>query len=370
MRNACPVDPRMAASWTDRDGTAVAGVPVRTIRASASILDRSSTARDARARSRRFASAAAAPRAFTQCGEPARANRESARSSMHGARRGASWPRGAERPSAGAAHTVFLDRSMLHRTSFLAAVFALALAAPSAPRVATASPLGVGAGTDWSSVANGATVTSIYGYGSLSAGRMGLALGGLHYDDGSITAAGPLVAAVAPVAPSLLARAWWTQYFGDGGFHAWRLRGGPEWTLPRNATVGAFFAYLENDRDGVQRSGSLEIAIPVNARWTGKADAGAARLPGAITATQAALGVAWTPFASVELSGEAGLAYHGAFLGSASAAGGGGGGGGPLTLPLGLGGSGGGNGRGRTTATGTVDDVEPTLSLGLRIALP
>lgn len=245
--------------------------------------------------------------------------------------------------------------------------FTIALAAWQAPQAA-ASALGAGAGTDWSLVAHGATVTSVYGYGSFSAGRTGLALGGLHYDDGSITAAGPLVAAVAPVAPSLAMRAWWTRYLGEAGFRAWRLRGGPEWTLPRNATVGAFFAYLKNDRDGVQRSGSLEIALPLNARWTGKLDAGAARLPSAITATQAAVGLAWTPFASVELSGEAGLAHHGAFLGSASATGGGGVG--PLPLPLGLGGNGGGNGRGPTPPTSTGDDVEPTLSLGLRIALP
>jgi len=296
------------------------------------------------------------------------ANRDAGRSSMQGARRRASGSRRGEQTTAAAAHTVFLQSRMLLRSSFVTAAFAIVLAAVSTPRAAISAPLGVGAGTDWSSVANGATVTSIYGYGSLSAGRTGVALGGLHYDDGTITAVGPLVAAVAPVAPAIVARAWWTQYFGDAGFRAWRLRGGPEWTLPRKATVGAFFAYLENDRDGVQRSGSLEIAVPVSARWTGKLDAGAARLPGAITATQAALGVAWTPFASVELSGEAGFANHGAFLGSASAAGGGGGG--PLSLPLGLGGGGGGTGRGRTTPTSTVNDVEPTLSLGLRIALP
>ena len=235
------------------------------------------------------------------------------------------------------------------------------------PRVACASTLGAGAGTDWSSVAHGASVASVYGYGSFTAGRSSVALGGLHYDDGTITASGPLVAAVAPIASALSMRAWWTQYRGADDFRAWRLRGGPEWTLPRNATLGAFFAYLENDRGGVQRSGSLELGVPWNAHWTGKLDAGAARIPGAITAVQGSLGVAWSPLTNLELSGEAGVASHGAFL-AASAAGGSGGG--PSLLPLGLGGNGGGNGPRRSSTPTTTNDVEPTLSLGLRIALP
>ena len=254
------------------------------------------------------------------------------------------------------------------RIPLLAVVASIALLAWGTPRVAGASPLGAGAGTDWSSVAHGPSITAVYAYGSFTTGRTSVALGGLHYDDGSITAAGPLAAAVAPIAPAISVRAWWTQYLGAGDFRAWRLRGGPEWTLPGAATLGAFFAYLENDRDGVQRSGSLEIGVPLKAHWTGKLDAGAARLPGDITATQGALGVAWSPIANFELNGEAGLARHGAFLGASSATGGSGGG--PSLLPLGLGGHGGGNAQGRPSATAPSNDVEPTLSLGLRIALP
>lgn len=258
-------------------------------------------------------------------------------------------------------------RGIPRHVSSLAVVASVVLLS-GGPGAACASSLGAGAGSDWSSVAHGASVASVYGYGSFTAGRTSVALGGLHYDDGSLTASGPLVAAVAPIASALSVRAWWTQYLGAGGFRAWRLRGGPEWTLPRQATLGAFFAYLENDRDGVQRSGSVEVGVPLNAHWTGKLDTGVARLPGAITAVQGALGVAWSPLANLELSGEAGLARHGAFLGTASGTGGSGGG--PSLLPLGLGGNGGGNGRGRSSTPTMTNDVEPTLSLGLRIALP
>lgn len=297
-----------------------------------------------------------------------RAKRCAVESSMQIARQGIDGSIVRFPAGACAARGVYLDRALMHRpASFLRVILGLGVLAISTPGLAAASPLGAGGGADWSSAHNGTSITDFYGYGSFTARRTSVALGGLHYDDGTIAASGPLAALVVPVAPAVSARVWATRYLGDGGFRAYRLRGGPEWTLPGSTTLGVFFAYLENNRDGVMRSGSVELAVPLHAQWTGKLEGGASQLPGDLTATQAALGVAWSPIASVELSGEAGLARNGAFLGTASSQSGGGGG--PSLLPLGLGGSGGGS-RGKPATTTTLNDIEPTVSLGLRFALP
>jgi len=267
------------------------------------------------------------------------------------------------------ARDVNLSGAMPQRSSrSLRFAVLLATVLLAAPRATVASPWGAGAGTEWSAVEHGASTSVEYGYGSFTLARTSVALGGLHYDDGSITANGPLFAGVAPLGPAVLLRAWAMRYFGDQDFRAWRLRGGPEWTLPGATTLGLYFSYLDSDRNGVLRSASAELAVPFRSHWTARMNGGASQLPGSDTATQGAIGLGWSPHSTIEITAEAGLARNGAFLGAASAGGGGSGGGG-LPLPLGLGG-GGGQGRGRSIETTTLPGTEPTLSLGLRVALP
>src|SRR5678815_5388846 len=133
-------------------------------------------------------------------------------------------------------------------SSWIAPGFLVAAATVVAPpaRAFAASPWGAGAGTEWSTVGNGATTAVEYGYASFTPGRWSVALGGFHYDDGSIGANGPLAALALPVGPAVLLRAWGMRYFGDQDFRASRIRGGPEWTLPGAATLGFYFSCLEN----------------------------------------------------------------------------------------------------------------------------
>ena len=241
----------------------------------------------------------------------------------------------------------------------------LLAAALASPVAAHAVSFGAGGGTEWSAISSGPSTSAVYAYGACAVPHVTFALGAVRYEDPSTVATGPLAVVIVPVVDALALRAWATHFAGNDGFHADRLRGGPEWTLPRDAMLGVYFTYLDNDRTGVFRTGGAEFEIPVRPHWTARANGSATLDGGTLTALQGAVGFGWSPVASVHFTVEAGLASRNAILVTSSPAGGAGG---PHLLPLPLGGGGGAANRGELVAVSA--GAEPTLDVGLRVALP
>ena len=243
-----------------------------------------------------------------------------------------------------------------------------ALVAVAASRAASAG-VGGGGGAEWFAGPADQSTAIVYGYAGWSFDRASIALGALRFDDAQAGRGwGPLLAAAAPVHASVLVRAQAIRYVGEGELRATRLKIGPEWTMPHARTLGIFFTGLENNLGGSVRGASLEFRAPLRAHWIALASGGASRLADSEMSAQAAVGLAWSPSARLEIAAEAGIARNGAFIDVPTPGRGGRGAGGPLGLPIGLG-SGEGSERGGTE-TRSVVSTDPTISLGLRFALP
>lgn len=243
----------------------------------------------------------------------------------------------------------------------------IALGTAAGSRPAAAGP-GAGGGAEWYSGPADQTTGIVYGYAAWTGARSSVALGALRFDDEQAGEGwGPLAAVAAPLGSSVLLRAQGIRYIGETDLRAWRLKIGPEWSMPGERTIGLFFTYLENNYGSIARGASAEMRVPFRPGWAWRMSGGASRLSDSETSAQAALGLAWVPDARLEIAAEAGLARNGAFINVPTPGRGGRGSGGPLGLPIGLGS--GGSER-QATETRSAASTDPTFSLGLRFALP
>lgn len=250
---------------------------------------------------------------------------------------------------------MFPGRRRAARTTAVAALAMLALAAP-----ITAAPVTAVGGFDHYAGAAGRTTRGWLGAVVFAAAGGDLTLAGVRFDD-SVAGEGTSVTAGlgAPVAPMLMLRAAGTRFIGDGDLRAWRVKVGPQFSLPGGRSLTVSYAYYRDHLGARSNAGIAEAAVPLVARLAGRAGASIAAAPGGAPALQGSAGLNWTLAPHFELSGEAGVV--------SSQAGGvapGSPGGGPLGgLPL-IGG--GGNGSTTETARSTYG----TLSLGARVTWP
>jgi len=255
-------------------------------------------------------------------------------------------------------------RAVPQRAFLLVAAWLLA----SVP-VAGGATFGGGGGVDWSAGPGDQSTSAASAYAVTSGVRASVALGVLRFDDRFVGPGYGFLGALAlQPRDGLILRAWSARHVGEGAFRGWRIKAGPEWVLPRESTLGLFYAHHESSLDGVLQGGSVEIATPVAPRFTARAAGGHLRGGGSVSSSQGTLGVTWAPIARLELSADAGLAHNGAFLSAGPPQGPSGSGGGGLGLPPGL--LPGGSSASHVTPSASRFETAPTIGLGIRVALP
>ena len=242
--------------------------------------------------------------------------------------------------------------------AWIAASICLGAAGPS-PRAACAAPLTVGGGFDYYSGPSDQITRSALAIASLGFGSSGSAsIAGLRYDDSSVgEGSGVAVAVGLPLAPASALRLWGSEYAGSD-FRAWRVKAGPQASLPRAASLGVYYTHYQDNADSRNDGVVGELGTPLVSRLTGRASASYATDPGGLPSTQGSIGLGWSPIHSLELSGEVGIARNGGL------------GGAPLPahravdLPL----IGGGPGQG---SKGTAEtSYGPTILVGVRAVFP
>ena len=179
---------------------------------------------------------------------------------------------------------------------------------------AIALPVQAGGGGDYYSGPDHQITRSALAFVGAGLGPMGSAsLAGLRYDDTNIGLGNAYVAGIAlPVAPMTLLRVWGTRFIGDESFRAWRVKTGPQMTLPGGPALGLYYTHFADDATARSDGATAELSVPLLANVNGRATASHATAPGALRSTQGSVGLSWNPFHALELSGEVGLARGGA----------------------------------------------------------
>ncbi len=251
----------------------------------------------------------------------------------------------------------------------IAAVACLVTNGPAASARAAAGPVpGAGGGAEWFSGPGGQGGAVLHGHVSISGERASLALGGLRFDDRDAGAgAGPLASAALRVADALVVRGSVARYLGDRGLRALRVRGGPEWSLPRGRKLAATLTYLESNLAGVSRGASAELATPLGDRWTGRLSGGLEGASRSRASLAGAVGLSWRPSLRLECYADAGFAEGPRTAASPSSSFPRGPPRGPLGLPLELGTGAAPRTEGEAAAS---PRAGPTLALGLTLTLP
>jgi len=223
---------------------------------------------------------------------------------------------------------------------------------------AMAAPIIVGGGYDYVASAGGQQTRSALAILAAPLGsRMSATLAGIRYDDASVGSGnGALAGLTLGVTPLTRFRAWGTRYVGDQDFRAWRVKAGPEATLPAGGTLGVFYAHDENNLGDRSNSAIAELGMPIVPSITGRVNGSFTATHGAPASMFGSLGLGWAPLRNFEITGDVGRASHGAINQTSS---------GPRSrLPL-LGG-------GESTATSSESErpAETVLQLGVRLLFP
>ncbi len=237
----------------------------------------------------------------------------------------------------------------------LGAILAVAGAAP-----ASAAPVTAVAGFDHYAGPAGQTTNGVLGAVVVGAGGGDVTLAATRFDDSQAGAGASVTGALGlPLAPLVTLRIAGTHFTGEQDLTAWRARVGPQFSLPRGATLSLAYAHFRNHLGARSNAGLAEAAAPLVPRLHGRASASLASVPQAGPVVTGGLGLGWSIVRNLELAGEAGVLSSEGGAGSPAS-----GGGGPLGgLPLlGAGGSG--------APTPAPRETHGTFTLGVRLTLP
>lgn len=186
------------------------------------------------------------------------------------------------------------------------------------------------------------------------AGSVSLAL--LRYSDSYVgDGTGYVLGVGVPLAPAVALRTWGYRFVGDETLRSWRIKAGPLVEVVGGGSVGFYYSHAE-DNAGLRSNGAAaELTTPFGPRFTGRAGAAYASASDGLQATQATVGLGFTPVHGLEFSAETGLARNAAFLTSSGPASG--------SLP-------GGIGVGDSGAGSEASRMDPVFLLGVRVLLP
>ncbi|MGH7731011.1 MAG: hypothetical protein ACRENJ_07145 [Candidatus Eiseniibacteriota bacterium] len=234
----------------------------------------------------------------------------------------------------------------------------LALLAGIAP--ATAGPVTAVGGFDHYAIAGGSTTDGILGAVVFGAAGGDLTLAAVRFDDSDAGQGFSYTGGLGlPVAPMMRLRVTGTRFVGEQELRAWRVKVGPEFSLPGGRAMTVSYAHYRNHLGARSNAGIAEAATPLVPRLSGRATASFASAPQGSPVFQGSVGLGWTVAPHVELSGEGGVVNAEAGAAAPGSPGGGLLGGLPA---VGGGGTGGTSGGARST--------HGTLSLGVRVTLP
>ena len=210
-----------------------------------------------------------------------------------------------------------MKRSRFHRRIQPATRRRVVLAAflvPVLASVAVAGPLQVGGGYDYYSGPNHQMTRSALALVSAELGRSGSAsLAGIRYDDTIVGTGNAYLGGLGVrLAPMTNLRAWGTRYVGDESFRAWRLKGGPQLSLPGGRSLGLYYMHYSDNAEGKSDGVSGELNLPLFPGLSAQASAAQATTPGDQRSTQGSVGLSWTIVHGLELTGEMGIARGGA----------------------------------------------------------
>ena len=234
--------------------------------------------------------------------------------------------------------------------AYVASAFALAVW--TGPAVA-GGPLSGGVGVDYQAGADAQSYRGALLFGSVEGSSGDLTLAAIRYDDsrtGTGTAA--FGNAGVKVAPTVRLRAIGLHAFGEGSYHASRLRAGPEVDLASNATLGAYYLHTQDSSPASLDAGGAEVIVPLSPKLSYQVGAIVGRWSTGASTAQGILGGTLRAASRLSLLGEVDIGRN-----ATTSSGGGMLGGLPRPGPL---------GGGSTSQT----DITTTAQIGLRFLFP
>jgi hypothetical protein len=229
---------------------------------------------------------------------------------------------------------------------------------------AFAGALTGGAGFDYQTGPSSQSYRSALLFGYAEGASWDLTLAGIRYGDSRL---GPGLGLFAngslPIAPHVRVRGIGLRAVGDDSYRAWRWRLGPEFRLPADRVLGAYYLGLTNNIGDRFGSVGVEVTSPVAPNVTGQIGSSYGKWRGDATSAQASLSGIWRPLGRVLLLAEFDVGRNLATTSTSGPSGGGGLGGIPI-----LGGIGNGRGRGGETSQ-TSSDVTEAGQIGIRFLL-
>lgn len=177
-----------------------------------------------------------------------------------------------------------------------------------------------------------------------------------RYSDARIgDGSGYVLAIGVPVVPAAAVRVWGSRYVGDETLRAWRVKAGPLFELNGVGVAGFYYSHARDDTGLRSDGASLELAVPIGSRFTGRGAAAYAVASDGVRAGQGTVGLGVAPVHALELVAEAGFAHNASLITSSAPARG------PLD-PL-FGGNGG-------DAGAKASRMDPVLLFSVRVLLP
>lgn len=228
---------------------------------------------------------------------------------------------------------------------------------------AQGSPLSGGAGVDYLSGPGGQSTKSAVAFASLTLVGADVTVAGARYDDNQIgngvTGSGSVGL---PLSPATKLRIAGMRSIGDDTYRGWRVKAGPEWTLPGGPTLGLFYTHARDNTPSTSNFASGELDVPVQGVVAAQGSLTYGSLPDGLHTTQAGLGLRVTPSNRFLLSVECDVGRN--VIGGLEGGVPGGGSGRVHT---------GGNAKrvsGGSTGTTSSSDLVASLQLGFRILIP
>jgi hypothetical protein len=221
-----------------------------------------------------------------------------------------------------------------------------------------------GAGFDYQTGPSSQSYRSALLFGYAEGASWDLTLAGIRYGDSRL---GPGLGLFAngslPIVPHVRVRGIGLRAVGDDSYRAWRWRLGPEFRLPADRVLGAYYLGLTNNIGDRFGSAGVEVTSPIAPNVTGQIGGSYGTWAGGATSTQGSLSGIWHPLGRLILLAEFDVGRNLATTSTSGPSGGGGLGGIPI-----LGGIGNGRGRGGETSQ-TSSDVTEAGQIGIRFLL-
>ncbi len=228
---------------------------------------------------------------------------------------------------------------------------------------AQAGPISGGAGADYFSGPGGETNKAAVAFASASLVGADLTIAGARYDDNQIGRGVTGIGSVGlPLGVSTKIRVTGARSIGDDTYRGWRVKAGPEWTLPVGPTIGLYYTHTSDNLPSTSNLASAEIDVPLHSAISAQGSLAFGSLPDGQNTRQAGVGLRVSPSRRFLFSGELDVGHNvvggleSGIPGSGS---------GRVQKSGGMKGSSGG-----MMGTTSSSDLVATLQLGFRVVFP